>query len=142
MFQIKKNNHIRFYECYKLISMFKYSFLCLYVYIDMFKYQRAHYFKGCYIWLNQAVKPKPTPGLLSVSVQGLLRPSRPMANTEQTQKKHRKQTLILLADIKLLQKMTAFLYMCIRNIQGLGLQVVRKKTGLLHSLVRKAHPKS
>lgn len=69
-------------------------------------------------------------------------PSRPMANTEQTQKEHRKQTLILLADIKLLQKMTAFLYMCIRNIQGLGLQVVRKKTGLLHSLVRKAHPKS
>lgn len=28
MFQINKNNHIRFYECYKLISMFKYSFLC------------------------------------------------------------------------------------------------------------------
>lgn len=53
MFQIKKkNNYIRFYECYKLISMLKYSFLCLYVYIDMFKYQRAHYFKGCYIWLN------------------------------------------------------------------------------------------
>lgn len=27
---IKKNNYIRFYECYKLISMLKYSFLCLY----------------------------------------------------------------------------------------------------------------
>lgn len=68
---------------------------------------------------SERADPNQTPCLLFLSVKGLLRPQADPASTsdtEQTQKEHRKQTLILLTDIKLLQKMTTFLYMFITRV--------------------------